>query len=446
MPIIGLTHDKDGNQVLRRSITSKIAIGMPPDSKSKFPQRLDHFVFQRKALGKVDGKSTVAWELDTEKMQHYGPECREVWIVFLDDDPEQVFRTEYALWTRTHCACRGDGERATRKTPEHPDGQPWTPCANSGKCPQMEDGLCKPSGDLYFMLADFPTLGTISKLHTSSYQSIREISTALADLRMVTGGRLMGVKARLFVRPEKNVYRDKGGALMSSTKQVLGLELAARDLLQLTTSLTDTALLFDKVKLRLGARSVVIDEDEEEAIAGTINAEFYPGDKHRPAEGTVMEAAPGQKESRASIAAESEDVRWLRENHKEFAGEYTSDDPIGRPEARVFHAAWSKAGKSDVEVRAYLSEVLKVPSSMKIPRSRFPAALRWASGSPAAPTSLETKDEDVSPEEMKVRDAFSALQVPLQERRELLEQFSDQDLVDWTGVLQEINRRADGTL
>lgn len=427
--IIGLTHDKEGQQVLRRSITTKIAIGMPPDDKTKYPTRLDHFIFQRKAVKGTGTSKEVGWEIDEERTNHYGKECREVWIVFLDDDPEQVFRTEYAVWTKTQCFCRGNGDVAIRKTKAHPEGETWSVCANSGRCPEMEGvegkaGICKPSGDLYFMLADFPTLGTICKLHTSSYQSIREISTALADLRMVTGGRLMGVKARLSVRTEKNVYTDaKTHNLMSSTKQVLGLELAASDILQLTNSLTDTALMFDKVKLRLGARSVVIEEEDEEAAAPAMNHEFYPDDTNRPAEGKVIEGKVAQPQPAA------------QEQKQEL------DRPIDRAEARTFHAAWQNSGKNEKEVREYLDSI-GAPSSLKIPKSKWLDALKWAETKPAVPPPEEI-DPNMSPEERKVREAFGFLGVALADRRALIDQYTDQDLIDWDGISDELSRRAD---
>lgn len=433
--IIGLTHDKEGQQVLRRSITTKIAIGLPPDDKTKYPTRLDHFIFQRKAVKGSGNSKEVAWEIDQERTAHYGKECREVWIVFLDDDPEQVFRTEYAVWTRTQCFCRGNGDVAIRKTKAHPEGETWSVCANSGRCPEMEGvdnkpGICKPSGDLYFMLADFPTLGTICKLHTSSYQSIREISTALADLRMVTGGRLMGVKARLSVRTEKNVYTDaKTGNLMSSTKQVIGLELAASDILQLTNSLTDTALMFDKVKLRLGARSVVIEEEDEEAIAPAMNHEFYPNEENRPAEGKVIEGAVYKGTIDGTSGKQVVEMKTEQ------------DRPIDRAEARTFHQAWQNSGKNEKEVREYLDSI-GAASSLQIPKSKWLDALKWAETKPT-PAPAEEIDPNMSAEEKKVHEAFGVLGVALADRRALIDQYTDQDLIDWDGIADELSRRAD---
>lgn len=274
MPIVGLTHTTDGAAILRRSVTTKLAIGLPPKDRNDHPQRLDHFVFQKKGQRGSGMSAEVVWEIDEEKTRHYGSNCREVEIILLDNDPNVVFHTEYAWWTMTQKQCWGDGESSTRRTPQHPNGQPWHPCANNG-CPDLEENRCHPSGDLYFLLADYPTLGTICKLHTSSYQSMREVYAALEDIRSVTGGRLVGLRVKLFVRAEKNAYKDKQGNRKSGTKHVLGLELAVNDVRQLATPMIEAPDIFDDVRQQLAGRPIQSVDPEEEA-APAIHSEFYP--------------------------------------------------------------------------------------------------------------------------------------------------------------------------
>lgn len=291
MPIVGLTHTTDGTAILRRSVTTKLAIGLPPKDKSDHPQRLDHFVFQKKGQRGSGMSAEVLWEIDQEKTEHYGRNCRDVEIILLDNSPDVVFRTEYAWWTMTQKQCWGDGESATRRTAQHLHGQPWQPCANNG-CPDLAEERCHPSGDLYFLLADYPTLGTICKLHTSSYQSIREVYAALEDIRSATGGRLMGLRVRLFVRAEKNVYKDKQGNRKSGTKHVLGLELAVNNVRQLAAPTIDAPDVFDSVRKQLEGRAVEI-EDPEEEEAPAIHSEFYPASAIKAAPDAAIPAAAG---------------------------------------------------------------------------------------------------------------------------------------------------------
>lgn len=295
MPIYGLTHKTDGTAILRRSVTAKIAIGLPPKDKNDHPTRLDHFIFQKKGQRGSGLSADVVWEIDEEKTQHYGEQCRELEIILVNNHPDVVFRTEYAWWTATQKQCWGDGESATRRTLLHPRGEVWHPCANDG-CPDLAEEKCRPSGDLYFILADYPTLGTICKLHTSSYQSIRELYAALEDIRSATGGRLMGLRVKLFVRPEKNAYKDKQGNRKSGTKHVLGLELAVTNVRQLPSQTIDANDVFEKVREQLAGRSVEIDDSEEEQAA-SVHTEFYPASDIRPAPRETLAAAPSAPES-----------------------------------------------------------------------------------------------------------------------------------------------------
>lgn len=268
--IIGVTHDADGRVVQRLSVSTKLAIGLPPNGERNYPTKLDHFVFLRK---KRTAKG-VEWEPDPELTKYYGSDCREVRIVLIDDDIENVFPTSYAWWTAVERKCWGDGTQATRRTGEKPSGQPWKPCGYG--CPELASGLCKPSGDLRFVLADFPRLGSVCRIHTSSYRSIRQIHSALQEIQVFTGGRLAGLTAKLVVRPEEAAYMDpKEKRKKSTTIWALSLEVDGRDMKKLAASLTENARVFVETRrLLAGARVVEVREEESEQ-APELSAEFY---------------------------------------------------------------------------------------------------------------------------------------------------------------------------
>jgi len=203
MGILGLTHDENGTALEKLPVRIKVAIGEGPEpgSQNGHPRRLDHFVFKRKSIRGQD----VVWESAPEIADLYGEKPTELGIVFLNDDPREVLRTEYALWTTAGCKCHGElvqimngsgpryEMRAIRRTQKHQEGEPWPgkyrytegprkgqvvePCGDG--CPDLERGDCKPSGDLYFILEKFPTVGAVCRLHTSSYRSIRNLSNGL---------------------------------------------------------------------------------------------------------------------------------------------------------------------------------------------------------------------------------------------------------------------------
>jgi hypothetical protein len=373
MPIYGLTHKTDGTAILRRSVRTKIAIGLPPKDKNDHPKRLDHFIFQKKAQRGSGMNAEVGWEIDEEKTEHYGRNCREVEIILLDNNPDAVLRTEYAWWTATQKKCWGDGESATRRTQENPRGEDWHPCANDG-CPEVEEeDRCRPSGDLYFLLADYPTLGTICKLHTSSYQSIREIYTALKDIHGVTGGRLTGLKLKLFVRPEKNAYLDRQGARKNGTKHVLGLELAIDNMHQLPAPNAQASDAFERVRQQLDGRVIEIDDPEEEQ-APAIHAEFYPasGIKAIPGavdSGTVNGVAPAITGSRREDAKKKKltdrieeafaDLRLTTAQRQGLLDQYR-DDPQALMD-RLGRAIEKKKGEQTQTGTGALSRVPSTP-------------------------------------------------------------------------------------
>jgi hypothetical protein len=276
--IIGVTHDQDGRVIQRLSVSTKVSIGLPPNGDCNHPTKLDHFVFLRKKKS----ANRVGWEVDPELTEHYGGECRELHIMLIDDDVENVFPSSYAWWTATERKCWGDGTSATRRTAEKPGGQPWTTCGSG--CPELTAGQCKPGGDLRFVLADFPRLGSVCRIHTCSYRSIRQIHSALQEIQTFTGGRLAGITAKLTVRPEEATYFDrKEKRKKTSSIWALSLEVEGDDMRKLIANLTENARLFAETRKLLGSGGKVFEvvEDEQEQ-APEVAAEFYPASGNGP--------------------------------------------------------------------------------------------------------------------------------------------------------------------
>jgi hypothetical protein len=88
--IIGVTHDQDGRVVQRLSVSTKVSTGLPPNGDSNHPTKLDHFVFLRKKKS----ANRLRWEADPELTRHYGEQCRELHIMLIDNDIENVFLRE----------------------------------------------------------------------------------------------------------------------------------------------------------------------------------------------------------------------------------------------------------------------------------------------------------------------------------------------------------------
>jgi recombination directionality factor gp3-like protein len=379
MAIIGLTVSESGESMQRLAVTTKVAIGevvKMQDGKSR-PNKLDHFIFLRKNARSLD------WEVDGDLAKHYGAQCREIWIVLLTDELENVFRTEYAWWAKTEKKCWGDGKQATRRTEKNPDGEDWTPCGDG--CPDLEANRCKPSGDLYFVLADFPRLGSVCRIHTTSYRSVRQIYSALEQIRTVTGGRLAGIRCKLVVRPEKAAYYDeKLKKKVSTTIFALNLELSAQDMQKLIGDMTQYAKLFEQTKKLLGnGRKVeyLVEEEDEEERAPDISQEFYPAEEIAPASSV-------QQPSRAS-AQQPIDVEpiWPKEENGNGGNGHA---PAGNGNGQLFNGAvitpeqrkkfFDIAMEHGFQVQAVkdiLFKFWKVKNSAEIPADKFEEVIRY---------------------------------------------------------------------
>ena len=299
--IIGVTHDQDGRVVQRLSVCTKVSIGLPPNGDRNHPTKLDHFVFLRKKKT----ANRLGWEVDPELTEHYGEECRELHIMLIDDDIENVFPTSYAWWTATERKCWGDGTNATRRTAEKPCGQPWNTCGSG--CPELASGQCKPGGDLRFVLADFPRLGSVCRIHTCSYRSIRQIHSALQEIQTFTDGRLAGITAQLTVRPEEATYFDrKEKRKKTSSIWALSLEVEGEDMQKLIANLTENAKLFAETRKLLGSNGKVLEvvEDEQEQ-APEVAAEFYPPSPNGSSATEPTEAALPPETTPASASSKS---------------------------------------------------------------------------------------------------------------------------------------------
>jgi hypothetical protein len=328
MGILGLTHDENGAALEKLPVTIKVAIGEgpTPDDQNGSPRALFHFVFKRRTMrGQM-----VCWEPASDIAEVFGDKPTELAVIFLHDDPREVCPSEYALWTRKGRLCHGELVQiangnapryelhATRRTTEHPEGEPWPgdhkyldgpekgrPIEGCGEgCPELESGKCGPSADLYFILEKYPSLGAICRLHTGSKTSVPNLSNAVAQLHSWNGDRLKWVKAILKVRPELRWHPGQFGEWESSVVPILSLEIGGTTLNSLGDKMNEPA------KLRLEAQqagpgeqrvSFVVRENEGER-AQEIADEFYPQNKNLLEEQTgAIIQSPGNAELCATI-------------------------------------------------------------------------------------------------------------------------------------------------
>jgi hypothetical protein len=376
MAIIGLTVSESGEAIQRLAVITKVAIGeVVRTANGTRPNKLDHFIFLRKS-------TKLEWEPDQELVKHYGHECREFWIILLDDEIENVFRTEYAWWSKTEKKCWGDGREATRRTEKAPEGEDWTPCGDV--CKDLEAGTCKPSGDLYFVLAEFPRLGALCRLHTTSYRSIRQIHSALEQIRTVTGGRLAGIRCKLVVRPEKAAYMDTAkGKKVSTTIYALNIELSAQDMNRLVSTMTEHAKLFEQTKKLLGSGrkvELVAEDEPETERAPDVAQEFYP-------ESEIAAAPAVQQPTRRSEYVTTTIPADIQQPAIQF---------ISSEQRRAFYGVCVETGWGTEQVKNILMNKWGIRSSAEIPLTLYDEVMRrFKSVQMDEPEDFKAGDEDI---------------------------------------------------
>lgn len=389
MAIVGLTVSESGESMQRLAITTKVAIGEVVKTQTGTrPNKLDHFVFLRK------GAKSLEWEADPDLSKHFGNECREFWIILLTDEPENVFRTEYAWWSKTEKKCWGDGRTAIRRTEKNPGGEEWTPCGDA--CPDLEANRCKPSGDLYFVLAEFPRLGSVCRLHTTSYRSVRQLYSSIEQIRTVTGGRLAGIRCKLVVRPEKATYSDNGKK-KTATIYALNIELSAQDMQKLVGEMTQYARLFEQTKKLLGnGRKVeyVVEDEPDEERAPDVAQEFFPAEEIAAVPVTVQQPARAS-EAKPVVLEESGTVEQTAIWPKDGNGNGDRVEFITTDQRKDFAHVAVTAGYVPKQIKEILLEYWGIKSSAEIPVNKLDEVTRYFKSCGADKPAYKPSDEDI---------------------------------------------------
>jgi hypothetical protein len=320
--IIGLTHTRDLVPIEKLTVITKVSIGEPPTEGRNYPKKLDHFRFQTKDPSGdwiVDDKLDLSLKKKQEgEGADEGTPVRSFNIQFVSDDIEQIFATSYAWWGSSERKCHGDGLQAQRvlseiknkdilKEYEGKRFAPWTPCGDDG-CPELEKKMCKPHGQLRFMIPEQRVVGAVAVFNTTSYESIRRIFSGLTGIANITRGRLAGLKLRLVLKPGQTRYRDDKGTAKTSNAFFAHVEFRASDhekmlqeMLEQSYELDFLAAAAERKVRALGTGTptrehpgvVTLTEEED---AKVIQPEFYPETE------APEEASPAKAEVKEIVA------------------------------------------------------------------------------------------------------------------------------------------------
>lgn len=151
---------------------------------SEYPAALDHFKF--------DSESE---KINAVARKMYGDQPKDLEVVFVSDDLEQVFSQWYKRYRKSiGRVCKGDGQTADEVQEDGSMKERACPCE------KFECKECRMVASLMFMLPNFPVLG-VWQIDTSSVNAIININSTL-NLVKEHLGRLTKVKFRLSLRPQ----------------------------------------------------------------------------------------------------------------------------------------------------------------------------------------------------------------------------------------------------
>jgi recombination directionality factor gp3-like protein len=230
------------------------------------------------------------------------------------------------------------------------------------------------------------SLGSVCRIHTSSYRSIRQIHSALQEIQTFTGGRLAGITGKLVVRPEEVSYFDrKEKRKKTASIWALSLEVEGDDMRKLIANLTENARLFAETRKALGSGGKVFEvlEDEQEQ-APEIAAEFYPASANGTSsgEGAATVASPSKEASPAVDAPKSPTKTSSPENKGAPPGGNGSVNPPAAGPARpprTDNGNGSSAGSGFNQLRnEFLTAARRVATTQK---RAIGEVVEWASGS-----------------------------------------------------------------
>lgn len=159
----------------------------------QIPEKWDHF-----KIGSMlkDEKGEVI--IDRELTDLIGEHCTEIDISLCYDVPILNIPNFYAFFTASKLQCRGNGKRAYRRNEK--GGLDEIIC-NRKNCQFAKDKKCKPYAKLSMILEKANRVGGIFVLRTTSFNTIRNLKSAMAYISNSTGGILAGLPLKLRLMP-----------------------------------------------------------------------------------------------------------------------------------------------------------------------------------------------------------------------------------------------------
>jgi len=302
--------------------------GKPP------PVKYDHFVVVTRE--RADGTGNLIRDEHLHSEEVLGAEPKELDVRLMYPTLEENFLSRMNTYDGENLVRVCDGEeRQDRDTGEE------------GKCLRGHPGCeCKPYGRLKVILEAAPTFGGLYGYRTSSWETVRNIQSAL-EFFFDAFGTLRGIPLKMVMYPatdqvEGKTFKNwKVGLVLRST-----FESASKMALEYHRA--DQITRRELKALASGSeKSFDVHDQEDEAELG---AEFYPPEPEDESQEEEPDQAPG------------EDVGKLRAEYHAVLRELIQDDRAKTDTRRAFHQVHPELPDSEKEFTAghYARAIMEV--------------------------------------------------------------------------------------
>jgi hypothetical protein len=272
----------------------KIKIGKKGDTRQssqggtyQMPVRLDHFLITTLERGK-DGNFVVDEELH-KKLG--GVNLKRIPVQLMFNDIGMNFQSRYSCYTGKTLWCSGDGESASRLTPE--GARENVPCCCGRQEPTYKGkDKCKINGSLSVIIDGADRIGGVWKFRTTGYNSTVGIMSSLMMIKTLTGGILCGLPLEMTIQPKIATQPDG----TSTTIQVVGITFRGdmqklqQESLKIASQHAEHCLRVENIENEV--RKLISVDAELIDQAGDIVEEFYPEEQQAP---VLAEPAPIQE-------------------------------------------------------------------------------------------------------------------------------------------------------
>jgi len=229
------------SDAIRLPRIGKIHLGIKKKNSKgvEYPVQTDYFV--------VTPSDTTPENAAKLFKEVYGERPKELNIMFPLNDRESFFPQAYKRYSAAGLMCKGNGHIAI----ENVEGKLTERNCDPEFCEYFQKGHCKLRAHLQVILPDIPGLG-VWQIDTGSFNSVRNINSAIAFVQALTGGRISMIPLKLIIRAHKG-RDDKGVTTNNFVLDIASDKIKMNDILK--------ASLMSPAKLLLPA----VDFDAEDA-------------------------------------------------------------------------------------------------------------------------------------------------------------------------------------